>query len=150
MSKQAEYPQLLVFSQYNWEDLPQRSRDLIQRESRQRKIYLCEQPIYSSTELPFLEVKEIDQNVLIVIPHLPKVIHPENVCTFMRDLLDNLIFEEEILNYSLWYFDAMAVNFTDHLEPLSMQFVSIDDTPHQKSPHYSHFSTLDFSMSGVI
>jgi hypothetical protein len=147
MIKQMEYPQLLVFSQFPWDHLPQRSRDLLLRESSNRKIYLVEEPLFSQTELPFLQLNEIDQNILIVTPHLPKVIHPENVHGFMRDLIDNLIFEEEIINFGLWYFDAMAVNFTDHLEPVSMQFVSLDDSPKKKTPH---FTSLDLSMSSII
>jgi UDP-galactopyranose mutase len=150
MSKQSEYPQLLVFSHLRWENLPQRSQELIQRESRQRKIYLFELPVFGTTELPYLQLKEIDQNIQLVIPYLPKLIHPENVNAFMRDLVDDLIFEEQVFNYSLWYFDSMAVNFTDHLEPVSMQFVSLEDTPQRHGPTYAQYAAQEVSMSGAI
>jgi UDP-galactopyranose mutase len=79
------------------------------------------------TEVPRLHLRETSENVMVIIPYLPTDIELSKMEQALTDLVDELIYEEELIDYSLWYYTPMAMAFTRHLEPRAIIFDCMDE-----------------------
>jgi glycosyltransferase involved in cell wall biosynthesis len=127
MNTPCETTDLLVFSHLRWDFVFQRPQHLLSRHAKHRRVFYFEEPVFGMTELPRLHLRETSENVLVVIPYLPSNIEPSKVEGALIDLVDELVYEEELIDYSLWYYTPMAVPFTRHLEPRTVIFDCMDE-----------------------
>lgn len=127
MNSPCETSDLLVFSHLRWDFLVKRPQHLMSRYAQYRRVFYFEEPVFGMTELPRLHLKETTENVLIVIPYLPTNIEPTKIKNALIDLVDELIYEEELIDYSVFYYNPMAFEFTNHLEPKVFIYDCIED-----------------------
>lgn len=127
MNTTCETTDLLVFSHLRWDFVFQRPQHLLSRHAKHRRVFYFEEPVFGMTELPRLHLRETSENVLVVIPYLPTNIEPHKIEAALIDLVDELVYEEELIDYSLWYYTPMALAFTRHLEPRSIIFDCMDE-----------------------
>lgn len=127
MNTPCETSDLLVFSHLRWDFVFQRPQHLLSRHAKHRRVFYFEEPVFGMTELPRLHLRETSENVLVVIPYLPSNIEPSKMESAMTDLIDELIYEEEIIDYTVWYYTPMALGFTRHLEPRAVIFDCMDE-----------------------
>lgn len=127
MNTLCETTDLLVFSHLRWDFVFQRPQHLLSRHAKHRRVFYFEEPVFGMTELPRLHLRETNENVLVVIPYLPSNIEPEKMEAAMIDLVDELIYEEELIDYTAWYYTPMALGFTEHLEPRAVIFDCMDE-----------------------
>lgn len=118
---------LIVLSHLRWDFLFQRPQHILSRYGRYRRVYYFEEPLFGMTEIPRLHIKETPDNVLVVVPHIPTKGSPQELNLQLAKLLDELIEDEEIIEYSLWYYTPMALNFTRHLKPQNIIFDLMDE-----------------------
>jgi UDP-galactopyranose mutase len=118
---------LLVFSHLRWDFVFQRPQHLLSRHAKHRRVFYFEEPVFGMTEVPRLRLRETPENVLVVVPYLPANIDPAKLEAAMADLVDELVYEEEVIDYALWYYTPMALGFTRHLEPRSTIFDCMDE-----------------------
>lgn len=127
MNTPCETTDLLVFSHLRWDFVFQRPQHLLSRHAKHRRVFYFEEPVFGMTELPRLHLRETSENVLVVIPYLPSNIEPAKMEAALTDLVDELVYEEELIDYSIWYYTPMAVPFTRHLEPRTVIFDCMDE-----------------------
>ena len=127
MNTICETTDLLVFSHLRWDFVFQRPQHLLSRHAKHRRVFYFEEPVFGMTELPRLHLRETSENVLVIIPYLPSDITPSKIEAAMTDLVDELIYEEELIDYTLWYYTPMALAFTRHLEPRATIFDCMDE-----------------------
>jgi UDP-galactopyranose mutase len=90
-------------------------------------VFYFEEPVFGMTDMPRLHLRETTEAVQVAVPYLPSNIKPEDVECALRDLVDELIFEEDLSAYTVWYYTPMALPFTRHLEPVSVLFDKMDE-----------------------
>ncbi len=127
MNTICETTDLLVFSHLRWDFVFQRPQHLLLRHAKYRRVFYFEEPVFGMTEVPRLHLRETVENVQVVVPYLPSDIDPSKFEAAMTDLVDELIYEEELIDYTLWYYTPMAVGFTRHLEPRATIFDCMDE-----------------------
>lgn len=127
MNTPCETTDLLVFSHLRWDFVFQRPQHLLSRHAKYRRVFYFEEPVFGMTELPRLHLRETSENVLVVIPYLPSNIEPAKMEAALTELVDELVYEEELIDYSVWYYTPMAVPFTRHLEPRTIIFDCMDE-----------------------
>jgi hypothetical protein len=127
MNTPCETSDLLVFSHLRWDFVFQRPQHLLSRHAKHRRVFYFEEPVFGMTEVPRLHLRETTENVLVVIPYLPSDIAPSKMEAALTDLVDELIYEEELIDFSVWYYTPMALSFSRHLEPRAVIFDCMDE-----------------------
>ncbi len=127
MNTNCETTDLLVFSHLRWDFVFQRPQHLLTRHANHRRVFYFEEPVFGMTEVPRLHLRETSENVLVVVPYLPSNIESSQVEAAMIELVDELVYEEELIDYSIWYYTPMALSFSRHLEPRAVIFDCMDE-----------------------
>lgn len=115
---------LLCFSHLRWDFVFQRPQHLLTRCARDRRVFYVEEPIFEDGIAPRLE-RHPRGNVTVVVPHLPA--GQDDHDEMQRALVDDLIAQEDIADYVVWYYTPMALAFTDHLTPVSVVYDCMDE-----------------------
>jgi UDP-galactopyranose mutase len=92
----------------------------------ERRVYFVEEPQFQPCIAPRLQVETCGP-VHMVVPQLPDGLTPAQAEAAQRPLIDQLIRDEQITEYVLWYYTPMARAFTDHLSPLAIVYDCMDE-----------------------
>jgi UDP-galactopyranose mutase len=68
-----------------------------------------------------------ETGVNIVVPQVPAGLGQTSQETVLKLLLNNLMVEQNISDYLLWYYTPMALSFSRHLEPAAIVFDCMDE-----------------------
>jgi UDP-galactopyranose mutase len=121
---------VICVSHLRWDFVYQRPQHLLSRFGRERRVFFIEEPIFDGQE-PYLEVTNREDGVWVVVPHLPARLQggpdEEVIGAELRALVTELITEQRISSYILWYYTPMALSFTRHLEPLVVVYDCMDE-----------------------
>ncbi len=119
---------LLVFSHLRWDFVFQRPHHLITRFARSnRRVYFIEEPYMTETSVPIYHKMNREPGVQLIVPHLPNSSTQQEVWENLAQLVNQLIAQEEIENFTSWYYTPMALPFTRHLEPSTVVFDCMDE-----------------------
>ncbi|GAB4029542.1 glycosyltransferase family 1 protein [Spirosoma jeollabukense] len=116
---------LICFSHLRWNFVYQRPQHLLSRAARRWRIWYIEEPIQGDS--PGLVVSQVSHQLSVVVPRLPPGLDPDEALQYQRDLLDQLLTEQHIQNYALWYYTPMALAFSDHLRPRLTVYDCMDE-----------------------
>src|SRR5205085_2085289 len=105
---------VIVLSHLRWNFVFQRPQHVMTRCARANRVFFWEEPVFDA-EASFLEVRNTEFDVLVIVPHLPEGLASEQVCRVQEWLLAGLMQEYAIEDYVLWYYTPMALGFTRHL-----------------------------------
>ncbi len=134
MSPLCSNSDLIVFSHIRWDESHQRIHHLMTRYATHRRIYFVERPQTVDHLQPFMDFQN-RTNIRLLTPHVPLHFSSTQRTQICRNFMDDLIKEEDIQNFSLWYNDPLALKFTDHLIPS----LTIYDGFHHKSTDHSEY-----------
>lgn len=119
---------LLCFSHLRWDFVFQRPQHLLTRANRQTRVFFIEEPIFKEpTETPRMEIRRVGERLFVATPHLPGGLSHEAVMSWQRELLDLLIDERRITEFTAWYYTPMALQFSDHLTPALTVYDCMDE-----------------------
>jgi glycosyltransferase involved in cell wall biosynthesis len=121
-SRSAE-PDLICLSHLRWNFVFQRPQHLLTRCAHERRVFYIEEPLYDAPGLPHFKLQQSGR-VTVVVPHL---VDSTNAPRVLRRLMDELIVEQRIQRYVLWYYTPMALAFTDHLTPEAIVYDCMDE-----------------------
>jgi len=114
---------LICFSHLRWSFVFQRPQHLLSRYARERRVYFVEEPIFDDGP-DRLEVTVSDENVQVVVPHLKHdTLDPDAA---QSTLLNELLTQQTIVRYVLWYYTPMALPIAQALEPLAIVYDCMD------------------------
>lgn len=92
-----------------------------------RRVYFFEEPVFGVSETPRIHIRESQEGVQVVVPHLPHGLnHPEQELALSR-LVSELVDEESLEDYSVWYYTPMALPISRHLKPSVVLFDCMDE-----------------------
>lgn len=132
MNSPCETSDLLVFSHLRWDFVFHRPQHLLSRHAKHRRVFYFEDPIIGKVSTPKIIQKSSQEGVQIVIPHLPSGLTCEDTEFAMKELVDSLIYEENMQQYSLLYYSPLALTYSRHLKPNSIMFDCMDDLAFHK------------------
>jgi hypothetical protein len=127
-----ETTDLIVFSHLRWNFVFQRPQHLMSRFAKHRRVYFFEEPVFSGVTSSQIHIKECKTGVKVVVPHLVKDLEPIEQEAILMELVDEFLIDEEIRNYSLWYYTPMALPFSRHLSPSKIIYDCMDELSHFK------------------
>ena len=123
----ASKPDLIVFSHLRWDFVYQRPQHLLNRSAQDRRVFFVEEPIFDNSSM-CLDVSERENNLKVVVPHLPEGLCSEVAKTaVLHDMVLRLLVEHDIHDYVVWYYTPMALDFTRHLRPRAVVYDCMDE-----------------------
>jgi len=119
------FDHLLCFAHLRWNFVYQRPQHLLSRAARHCNVWYVEEPVWQDTL--HLEVRSVAENLYVVVPHLPRGIDEQTAIRLQRQLVNQLMEQQQITNYISWYYTPMALPFTDHLRPALVLYDCMDE-----------------------
>jgi UDP-galactopyranose mutase len=126
----AESPDtILCFSHLRWDFVFQRPQHLMSRFAQTRRVFFIEEPMFDSEDLTARsEIRTCtDTGVVCVIPHLPAQRSRFANEEALRDLLDRLIDQHDIVRPLLWYYTPAMLPFSRHIENALVVYDCMDE-----------------------
>ena len=118
---------LVCFSHLRWDFVYQRPQHLLSRCARERRVFFVEEPVFGNSSMR-LDVREADEGVHVVVPHLPDGLRSEiAINAVMKEMTRQLFLDHDINEYVFWYYTPMALSFTDRFNPLASVYDCMDE-----------------------
>lgn len=119
-------PDLICLCHLRWHFVYQRPQHLLTRCARDRRVFFIEEPLREPDVAPHLVIDR-SESVTVVVPHLPRGLDAAQEAMAQRALVDELMRNDHIEHYVLWYYTPMALAFTDHLAPVAVIYDCMDE-----------------------
>jgi UDP-galactopyranose mutase len=118
---------LVCLSHLRWGFVYQRPQHLLSRFAKHQRVFFVEEPV-PSTGAPRMEIQVCPESgVNICVPQIPEGIGRSSQDTIQKLLLNNLLTEQRVQDYLLWYYTPMALSFSTHLQPRLTVFDCMDE-----------------------
>jgi UDP-galactopyranose mutase len=118
---------LLCFSHLRWDFVFQRPQHLLTRFAKYRRVFFFEEPIHEDGQTLRLEVSRRENNLFVVVPHIPREMTVGSEHAVQQQLLDALLTAQKVREYVAWYYTPMALGFTRHLRPRAVVYDCMDE-----------------------
>ena len=118
---------VICLSHLRWNFVYQRPQHLLSRCAHSTRVYYVEEPVYDAGPARMIVTCEAVNTVRVCVPHVPRATPPDQVSAVVRRLLDELIDDDQIERFVLWYYTPMALAFTHHLRPLAVVYDCMDE-----------------------
>ena len=120
-------PDLVCLSHLRWGFVYQRPQHLLSRFARRQRVFFVEEPV-DTDGTPRMDVRQCPTTgVYIAVPQVRASLSAASRETIQKLLLNNLLTEYKILDYTLWYYTPMALGFSAHLNPRLTVFDCMDE-----------------------
>ncbi len=116
---------LICFSHLRWNFVYQRPQHLLNRATKNYRVWFIEEPIWGS-ELHMTSCQQTE-GLTVLVPHLPHGTNPDEAIRLQRQLIDEFIKRERIDAFVAWYYTPMALLFSDHLKPSLTVYDCMDE-----------------------
>ena len=118
---------LVCLSHLRWGFVYQRPQHLLSRFAKHQRVFFVEEPV-PTTGAPRMEITVCPESgVRVCVPQMPEGLTRASQDTIQKLLLNNLLTEQRISNYVLWYYTPMALSFSSHLQPRITIFDCMDE-----------------------
>jgi len=120
---------LIVFSHLRWDFVYQRPQHLLSRIAHQHRVIFIEEPVLEKGCEPKFEFRNPCDNVLVVRPVTPIEAHGyhDDQLAVLKPLLQQLLLDEELEEYLVWFYTPMALPLLADLEPLAVIYDCMDE-----------------------
>lgn len=116
----------LVFSHLRWNFVFQRPQHLMSRFASGNRVFFWEEPCFDSDSAS-LETTLTPDGVITVVPHLPAGLSENARDREQRLLLMSFVSRNSVEDPVCWYYNPMAVRFTQHLSPRAVIYDCMDE-----------------------
>jgi UDP-galactopyranose mutase len=118
---------LICLSHLRWNFVFQRPQHLMSRYAITRRVYFVEEPVFHESSTAATVSIEAHGHLRVVVPQLPSRFTSQQVVAAQRSLLNQLIDNERIERFVLWYYTPSALRFSDHLTPEAVVYDCMDE-----------------------
>ena len=118
---------VICLSHLRWNFVFQRPQHLMSRYAIARRVYFVEEPIFHESATTATITTEAHGHLVVVVPQLPTRLTTQQVIAAQRALLNQLIADERIDRYVVWYYTPSALRFSDHLSPETVVYDCMDE-----------------------
>ena len=126
MTSPSHPPDVICLSHLRWNFVFQRPQHLMTRCARDHRVFFVEEPVFDGVAGPQLQVEKSGR-VTVVVPRLPAGLGDHDRDTAQRRLLDQLLQQEAITDYVVWYYTPLALAFSRHLSPRTVIYDCMDE-----------------------
>jgi UDP-galactopyranose mutase len=119
---------LLVFSHLRWDFVYQRPQHLMQRLARSYRVFFFEEPVANSSRT-YLSKSQPIENLIVCRPHT-HIEHPgfhDDQIPVLSQLVEELVAEEHLDNYGVWFYSPMALPLMKQLQPKAVVYDCMDE-----------------------
>jgi len=113
---------LLCFSHLSWNFVFQRPQHLLTRFSKKYQVFYFEEPKIGDSDMYIVDMQDGVSIVQLLVTN-----HDETTSNRIKNLISHVLHEYNIENYVSWYYTPMALQFTDHLNPETIIYDSMDE-----------------------
>src|SRR5919202_3848789 len=99
---------ILCFSHLRWNFVYQRPQHLLSRFAKHTRVFVFEEPVFHDKPQK-LHVQQHDNNVWVVVPHLPQGLSPKEVATRQKRMVNSLISKMKLERFVSWYYTPMSL-----------------------------------------
>ncbi|HYH00577.1 MAG TPA: glycosyltransferase family 1 protein [Terriglobales bacterium] len=117
----------LSFSHLRWNFVFQRPQHILSRCAREHRVFFWEEPVYTDSPRPGLKISRCEHDVVVVVPELPTGTSEQQSFESQRSMLLQLLSEQAIEDPVLWYYNPMAISFTNNLKPIATVYDCMDE-----------------------
>lgn len=128
---------LLVFSQTRWGFVYQRTQQIISRHAKHRRVFFIEEPILTETNQISYRKVFAENGIEVIKPVLPEDLSASQGIDALKRVVDDLIEDEFIINFSVWYDSPKAIEFSRHLAPISTIYDCITESSPERPAELS-------------
>jgi UDP-galactopyranose mutase len=124
-----ENPTILVLSHLRWDFVYQRPQHLMAGLAATRRILYVEEPVLSESGNPEWKFEEPTRNITVCRPHTPceqSGFHAEQM-PWLKQLLRDLVREQALDEYVLWFYTPLAVPAAVELRPALTIYDCMDE-----------------------
>ncbi|MBV9574481.1 MAG: glycosyltransferase [Acidobacteriales bacterium] len=89
-------------------------------------MFFWEEPVFD-VETPSLEVRLVQYQLRVVVPHLPAGMAEAQIWKAQESLLQTLLSQYRMEDYGLWYYTPMGIQFTRRLHPRVVIYDCMDE-----------------------
>lgn len=120
---------IIVFSHLRWDFVYQRPQHLLSKLAAKRRVIFIEEPVHDQDHEPYFERQEPAPNVLVCKPHTPIESWGFNneQMPVLQTLLRDLVETEELAEYVVWLYTAMALPLAQALNPKAVVYDCMDE-----------------------
>lgn len=118
---------LVCLSHLRWDFVYQRPQHLLSRAAEGRGVIFFEEPQYCDIRGAALEITQPLRGLVRVVPLLSLGANEAIARKQLNRFLKELLVQERISRYDLWYYTPMALNFTYGLDPEVVIFDCMDE-----------------------
>ena len=108
---------IIAFSPYRWSTTLTRPQQLMEKFAKHRRVFFIEEPLVQAFEIPFLKAAQKTQNLIVATPCLPQGLSDSQQADETERLIAEWLRQEEVVDYTSWYFDPSALRYSRELEP---------------------------------
>lgn len=123
----ATYFDVVCLYHLRWDFVYQRPQHLMSRFAEKSRVFFFEEAIFSN-EPTHLDISRRENNLYVVVP---RISHSDgekkDVAKIERALLENLIKENNLTDFILWFYTPMAMNYARDLSAKSVVFDCMDE-----------------------
>lgn len=120
---------ILTFSHLRWDFVYQRPQHLLSRVASRHHVIFIEEPVCDATAGPYWKQHVPCPNVLVCQPHTPVAspgFHADQV-PYLRQLVRQLLKDENVTDYILWFYTPMALPVTEDLKAEAVVYDCMDE-----------------------
>ena len=124
----AENYAIVTFSHLRWDFVYQRPQHLLSRMATKHRVIFIEEPVHDASG-PYWERLSPQPNVFVFRPHTP-IDAPgfsDSQFAVLREILRQLLQDEGIDKYVLWFYTPMALPLAENLQPLAVVYDCMDE-----------------------
>ncbi len=120
---------IITFSHLRWDFVFQRPQHLLSRLAARHRIIFVEEPILDTGAEPWWEKIEAAPNVLVCRAHTPvqQGGFSDQQMPLLRKLVAELIIEEQVQNYVVWFYTPLALPLAETLAPSAVVYDCMDE-----------------------
>lgn len=118
---------IVCFSHLRWDFVYQRPQHLLSRFAKNRRVFFIEEPIWDVAAQETVSVKEVDENIFVVVPYLLSHKSEDEILNFQKEMVNRLIEDMNITNYIFWYYSPMTLPFSEHANPHLIVYDCMDE-----------------------
>jgi glycosyltransferase involved in cell wall biosynthesis len=124
---------IICFSHLRWNFVYQRPQHLLSRFAKNRRVFFIEEPMWDNGRQGF-EKKEVEPNVTVITPYFSSSQNKEELLLLNKSIINDIIEENQLREWILWYYNPSAISYTNHIKPLLTIYDCMDELSSFKNP----------------
>jgi glycosyltransferase involved in cell wall biosynthesis len=117
---------LVCVSHLRWDFVFQRPQHLLTRAARTRRVFYIEEPEFVDAA-PSILSRSIAPSLTVAVPQVPRSASRAERLQIQADLIEQLLVEQSVSDYTLWLYTPMALEFTHQLTPTTVVYDCMDE-----------------------